>query len=192
MNGRCPLEAFGQDRNPRQRPRPELQDLALLLTERARRQVRECSVVINKRRYIGTDDIARVVLHDLNLREVLVAFDPLDPDAVAILDLEGRLLTWAQPEQLLPQSPAAADAIAASMAERRRLEKSTRHSILSIGDAARANGARTDVEHLADRARDLPMAVGDVITQRRPRMQPDNSATAPKSAADIAASFLED
>ena len=72
------------------------------------------------------------------------------------------------------------------------MEKATRKSILAVGDGARANGARTEAEALADRARLLPMAVGEMITQRRPRLGPDNSATAPKSAAEIAASFLED
>ncbi len=195
MNGRSPFEVFSQEQNPRQKPAPEPQLLALLLAERERRAVRECSVVLNKRRYIGADDIARVILHELNEREVLVAYDPLDLDSVAILDLTGNLITWAQAEKFLPQSPEAGEAIAESMAERRRLEKATRNSILAIGKKARANGARTDVEHLAAHAASLPIAVGDIdefLTQRKPRFRPDDSATAPKSAAEIAASFLED
>ena len=155
-----------------------------MLAERERSAVRECSVMLNKRRYIGDDEIAGAMLHDLNEREVLVAYDPLELDQVAILDLSGNLITWAQAEQLLPQSSEANEAIAESMAERRRLEKAPRNAILAIGETARANGARTEVEHLGAHAGSLPMAVGDIdefLTQRKPRFRPDDSAAAPRA-----------
>ena len=137
------------------------------------------------------------MLHELNEREVLVAYDPLDSGEGCRARPEGQPDDLGrQAENFLPQSAdAERSAIAESMAERRRLEKATRNSILAIGKKARANGARTDVEHLAAHAASLPIAVGDIdefLTQRKPRFRPDDSATAPKSAAEIAASFLED
>jgi len=122
---------------------------------------------------------------------VIVAFDPLDMDNAAILDVNGRLLTWAEAENYLPQSSAASGAIAESMGERRRLEKQTRSTILAIGDMARSNGATTEVEHLARRVQVLPMAVGDHITQRKVRIRPDDSAVAPLSPEDAAAVIWE-
>jgi len=77
------------------------------------------------------------------------------------------------------------------MAERRRLEKRTAQIILAIGDQARANGAVTEVEHIARKADMLPMAVGDHITQRPVRSHADAKATAPPSAGDIARFLLE-
>jgi hypothetical protein len=160
--------------------------LAILLLERERRRVRECAVTLNKGRYIGCDEAGRAILHELNECDVIVAYDRLDTSEAAILDLNGNLLTFARAEHFLPQSPAAHDAIAESMAERRRLEKQTASTILAIGDEARANGAVTEVEHLARKAQLLPMAVGDHITQRRVRIRPDDTATAPASPGEIA------
>jgi transposase InsO family protein len=192
MNGRTPADVFEQDFWQHSRPAPAPQDLALMLMERERRSVRECAVTLNKRRYIGCDEVGRAILHELNECEVLVAYDPLDPQSAAILDLNGRLLTFATAEKFLSQSPAANEAIAESMAERRRLEKQTAQTILAIGNQARAEGAVTEVEHLARKARMLPMAVGDHITQRPVRMRADDKATAPPSAVDIARFLLEE
>ena len=192
MDGLSPRDVFARDFNPRQRPAPEPETLALLLMERERRSVRECAVALNKRRYLGQDEIARAILHEMNEREVLVAYDPLDLGSAAVLDLSGRLITWVKAEHYLPQAPSAGEAVAESMAERRRLEKATRESILAIGDQARENGAATEVEHLARKVRILPMAVGAVMTQRRERRCPDDTASAPASALDIAKRFWED
>ena len=186
MSGRSPAEVFEQDRWKVSRPSPAAQDLALLMMERERRSVRECAVMLNKRRYIGYDETARVIMHELNECEVIIAYDPLDLETAAILDLNGRLLTTARAEKLLPQSADANDSVAESMAERRRLEKHTSQTITAIGTAARANGAVTEVEHLARKAHILPMAVGDHITQRQVCIRPSDTAIAPLSPEDAA------
>jgi hypothetical protein len=126
------------------------------------------------------------VLHEMNCREVIVAFDPLDLDKIAVLDLEGQLIAWAQQETMVPQSADANETIALSMQQRRHLEKQTRQKVLGIGSEARANGALTEVEHLAARA---GVAVGEVVTQRRPSLRSDNTAVAPLSAAALARQF---
>ena len=185
MEGRTPAEVFAECRGD-SRPTPEPRDLAMMLLEKEKRQVRECSVVRNKRRYIGADETGRRILHDLNECDVLIAYDPLDPEEAAILDLKGNLLTFAKAENYLPQSGDASDAIGESMAERRRMEKRTAGTIMAIRDAARENGAISEVEHLVKHARVLPMAVGEFLTQRKPRIRPDDEAVAPPSPEDAA------
>jgi hypothetical protein len=127
------------------------------------------------------------VLHEMNCREVIVAFDPLDLDKIAVLDLEGQLIASARQETMVPQSADANETIALSMQQRRYLEKQTRQKVRGIRSEARANGALTEVEHLAARA---GVAVGEVVTQRRPSsLRPDNTAVAPLSAAALARQF---
>jgi putative transposase len=186
MDGRTPRQVFEEERNPRQKPIPAREVLALMLAERERRSVRECSIVLAKRRYIADDPQSAAVLHEMNCREVIVAFDPLDLDKIAVLDLEGQLIAWAQQETMVPQSADANETIALSMQQRRHLEKQTRQKVLGIGSEARANGALTEVEHLAARA---GVAVGEVVTQRRPSLRSDNTAVAPLSAAALARQF---
>jgi hypothetical protein len=189
MNGRTPRQVFEQERNPRQKPAPAPEVLALMLAERkAGVAVRECSVMLQNRRYIGDDQISAAMLHNMTDRKVTLAYDPLDLGKVAVLDDEGRLIAWARQEIYVTQSADANEEIAASMQQRRHLEKQTRQLIGGISAAARANGARTDVEHLAMRAG--VAEVGDVVTQRRPRLRPYNTAVAPLSACEIARQVL--
>ena len=188
MNGRTPRQLFDEARNPRQQPPPAPEVLALMLAERARRKVSECSIALERKRYIGDDEISVTMLHELNSRDVVVAYDPLDLEKVAVLDLDGRLIAWARQEHYLTQSPDANEAIAESMRQRRHLEKQARKLIAGIGEAARVKGARTEVEHLAARA---GLGVGEVVTQRRPRLCPDNNAVAPPSASEIARNFVD-
>jgi putative transposase len=191
MNGRTPRQAFEQDRNPRQRPTPQPEVLAMMLAERQERAVRECSIELAKKRYIGDDEISATMLHEMNGRKVTVAFDPLDLEKVAVLDQEGRLIAWARQQHYLTQSadPETGAAIAESMQQRRRLEKYTRQAIVGIAATARANGAMTDVEHLAARAG----AMGEVVMQRpMMRIRPDDTAVAPPSPEDAARILIAD
>jgi len=187
MNGCTPRQVFDQERNPRQKAAPPPDLLALMLAERERRAVHECAIVLARKRYVGDDEISATMLHQMNGREVVVAYDPLDLEKVAVLDLDGRLIAWARQEHFATQSADANNAIGESMQQRRRMEKHTRQMITGIAAAARANGARSDVEHLAARA-----GVAEVVTQRRPRLRPDNTAVAPMTACEIARHFRED
>jgi len=195
MHGLSPAEVFFKYLNPKQRPPMERQTLALMIAEKERRVVRECAVQFSNNRYIGSDEVAAAVLHQMNEREVIVAFDPLWLSDVAILDLDGRLLCWARMEELLPQSSAANEAVAESMKQRRRLERGTRDQLTAIAQANRQIGARSEVELLDERSRRLPVAVGDFVTQRGLRKcaasaASDNHAVAPASAAEIAKSAM--
>jgi hypothetical protein len=193
MDGRSPAEVFAQERNPRQRPAPELAELTLLLAERERRKVRECAVELNKRRYTYCDAVSRDILHERNETEVMVAYDPNDAEGVAILDEDGYFLCWARAEEMLrfaPEDEATQMQIAGSMADRRHLLKSTRAMVTDISRLARARGAQTPVEML-DVPAALPMAVNDSLTHRpRPNHKPSLIAAVP-TPAQAAREFLE-
>ncbi|ABF42390.1 Integrase, catalytic region [Candidatus Koribacter versatilis Ellin345] len=181
MDGRTPAQVFEQERNPLQRPAPADNVLALMLCSREQRMVRECSVTVGKRRFIGADFTAVKRLHDVSNCEVMVAYDPLDLDRVAVLDLDGNLICWAKPEEFLPQNTTqAANAIAESMQQRRRLERNTRDAYVAMRDAARASGVVTGVERLVNKVLALPPA------SEVPAVQRSSMARAAKAAAAAA------
>jgi putative transposase len=189
MDGATPAEIFAM--RPEGIVRADSDALALLLEEHDRRKVRECSVEIGRRRYIGFDQESLHTLHQLNDTSVVVAYDANDPDAVAILDDAGHLLTWAKAESYLrmdPADPETQAAIAQSMADRRHLEKETRNTLAVISRTARSLGAKTPVESMAERAAIIP-AVESLLTHRTPKPKPSADAQAPASAAEIAANF---
>jgi hypothetical protein len=195
MEGCTPRQVFEANLNPAQRPTPEYSTLALLMAEHESRLVRECTVTLAKRRYQPIDQTGWAVMHEYNERDVLVAYDPVNLDNVAVLDKDGMFLAWLQAEQLVrfaPWDPATQARIADSMSTRRRLEKGNRQALAIVTAAARSNGALSPLEAMASR---LQLAAGesgvDLITQRKPRLRPDKKAHAPASAADLAASFLE-
>ena len=184
MEGMSPRQAFAAFRNPNQRPAPTPEVLALMLAEHKSCAVRECQFVLNKHAYIGDDEISATMLHQQNDRQVTVAYDPLDLEKVAVLDDNGRLIAWARQKEFVTQSADSGPVIAESMQLRRRLEKQTAGTIVAIAAAARANGAMAEAEHLAQRAG--VMEANGTITQRRPRLRPENTAVAPLSACEIA------
>ncbi len=186
MNGRTPNEVFAAEMNPAQRLPLTLPEIALSLAERKPRKVHECAIDLGRRRYIGVDDTAAIVLHDLAEQDVVIAYDPNDPSGIAVLDLYGKLLCWAKPEEKLPQSPAAAKAVAASVSQRKRLKKNTLDQIATMKRLAAQTGVQSPLEALAEKARVRPIAVGEFMTHRAPRMRPDNTAVAPPSPAESA------
>lgn len=193
MNGRPPAQVFADERAELSRPMPEAHDLAIMLAEQTRRKVRECSIEFRKHRYTYCDAVSRDVMHEMNEREVTVAYDASDLESVAILDDGGHFLCWAKAEAFLKFDPTDKDTqrqIGESMADRRNLEKQTRNLLDGIARGARANGARNPVEMLAEHTQVSPV-VEATLTHRLPKLKPDPSAAAPPSAADIAANFLE-
>jgi hypothetical protein len=174
--------------------------LALLLDEHRRLKVRECAVEWTpvpkggSRRYTFFDEASRQSLHALNETEVVVAWDPADLDAVAILDDAGHFLTWAKPAGYMrmdPADPETRKKIAQSMSDRRHLEKQTRGVLESIARTARSIGARTPVEALAERTSLAPI-IESTLTHRSPKPKPQPDAKAPMTAAEIATAFWRD
>jgi hypothetical protein len=148
---------------------------------------------LGNRRYVHHDGQSLEIMHRLNRTQVVVGYDENDPEAVVILDQDGNLLTWLKAENFLPQSAASGSAIAASMQDRRHLEKQTRSTLRDITRAARAAGAKSEIEHLVeDEPWQLPMAVNGFITHSKPKNRPDLQAIAPPCANDIAAAILEE
>lgn len=190
MDGRTPAEVFAQERCPA-RPIPAAADLALLLFERERRMVSECAITLNKRRYVSCDQESSQILHDLNRRDVIVCYDPNDADYVAVLDEQGHYLCMAQAETLLTQSHGSYDAIAASMQERKHLEKQARQTLRGVTLAARQLGARSEVEVLAEKARMLPTSVDDHLTHRPQQAEANDAPAAPLTPAQAARLLME-
>ncbi len=198
MERRSPAEVFRAALNPNQVPAPEPAELTLLLADMTRRMVDSCAIRLGNRRYTPRpeDRQAWAAMHEMNEREVLVAYDKGDPETAVVLDADGRALAFLVPEQLVrfaPGDEATNAAIAASFQTRRGLEKAARSTLRLIADGARAAGARSAQETLYDRVGVPDASLGPVITQRKPRLRPGASkdAVAPTTAADIARDFLE-
>ena len=165
MDGGSPDAVFAAERNPSQRPAPDPSTLALLLSDREARGVRECAVQFKNRRYTPRpeDRQAWAAMHEHNEREVLVAFDAADLSTVAALDVDGHFLAHLEAEELIrfaPGDPETQQRIAQSFSIRRGLEKATRLSIAAISVEARANGAKSAEESLYSRLQPTPPRPG--------------------------------
>jgi hypothetical protein len=198
MDGGTPRQVFEANRNPHQKPSPEPATLALLLAEHKQCEVRETQIRLNNRRYIPVDQAGWDALHFANEGKILAAYDTADWENVAALDLDGNFLAWLRCKEMIRFAPYDARTqaqIADSMSQRRRLEKHTRETIQAISLVARQNGALSPLEAMAKRLQ-LPAStdLSDVVTQRphKFRLGPDKHAAAPKSASEIASSFLEE
>jgi hypothetical protein len=199
MDGGTPLEVFNANLNPNQKPSPDPATLALLLAEHERRQVRECAIVLNKRRYQPVDQDGWAVMHNLNETEILVAYDSALPEAAAALDIDGNFLCALEAEEKVRFAPYDATTqaqIAESMATRRHLEKETREGLRTLSLVARQNGALSPLESMAARLR-LPSDtdLSDVITQRNPALTKLNphhdTPSRPTTPAELARQILE-
>jgi hypothetical protein len=196
MDGISPNEMFLAEANPDQKPTPEPATLALLMAEYEKRQVHECAVMLNKRRYTPRpeDRLAWAAMHESNEREILVAFDGGDPECAAALDLDGRFIAWLEAEEFLRFAPGDRKTqaqIASSMEIRRGLEKATRGTLRAIEAEARNNGAQSAEEALYSRL-ELPRVASEVISHRKLHMRPDKAAEAPMTPAQVARMILEE
>jgi len=195
MDGRTPNQVFESEHNPNQKPKPEPAVLASLFCERARRTVQECAVRLKNYRYLPRpeDRLAWAAMHEANETEILVDYNPQEPEFALALTTDGRILAWLEAEPLLrfaPNDPKTQAQIAESMLNRRGLERATRDTLKTIEVAARSLGAQSAEEMLYKRLK-LPTITGSVITQQKPRFRPERTATAPLTAAEIAADFFE-
>ncbi len=194
MKGLSPNEVFEAEFNPNQKPTPDAATLALLMAEYERRQVHECAVTLNTRRYTPRpeDRLAWAAMHEANEREILVAFDPGDPECAAALTLDGLFIAWLEAETLLrfaPADPETRRQIGESMEIRRGLEKAAKTTLRAIASAARADGAQS-AEEMAYSQLQLPAAAGPVISQRKPGLRPDKKAAVPMTPTEVAEMIL--
>jgi hypothetical protein len=192
MEGGSPLQVFNGNRNPEQKPAPDPAALALLLAERQTRQVRECAITLNKRRYQPVDQAGWMTIHERNEREIVVAYDPNDWECAAALDTDGCFLAWLRVEDLAhfaPGNQRTQQQVAESFRTRRGLEKATRETLTTISRVARSNGALSPLEAMASRL-ELPGDVAGIVTQRKPRLRPTKPIAAPQTPAEFVEKLL--
>ena len=196
MEGCSPNQVFEETLNPKQRPAPEPTTLAMLMADYERRRVRECAVTLRRHRYTPRpeDRVGWAALHEMNEREVLIAYDPGDLYHAAALDIDGHFLAWLEAEELIRFAPGdrlVQAQIADSMSTRRGLEKATRMTLRAIATEARSIGARSAEEMLYSRLQ-LPDNAGPVITQRRAKEEAPAAPTrlVPGQAAEELAEML--
>jgi putative transposase len=192
MDGQTPDQVFDALYPVAQRRGADPAVLGQLLWETKKCLVTNTGITLNKRRYVPANPESSGVLHLANRTDVLVCYDPHDPDHAVIADLDGRPIAQVQADILLPHSAEAGPAIAASMQERRRLRNATVSTVRQIHQNVAMMGHKSDLQILHERAL-LPAAVGDSIVHRmtapRPAITPNAS---PRYSHDIAAEFLSE
>jgi transposase InsO family protein len=192
MDGRTPDQVFDALYPSAQRRSADPAVLGQLLWETKKCLVTNTGITLNKRRYVPANPESSGVLHLANRTDVLVCYDPHDPENAIVADLDGRPIAQVQADILLPHSAEAGPAIAASMQQRRRLRNATVSTVRQIHQAVAMMGHKSDLQHLHERAL-LPAAVGDSIVHRmtdpRPAITPNAS---PRYSHDIAAEFLSE
>lgn len=191
MDGRTPNDVFEAYPNPRQKAPLTLDQLVFTLAERKRRKVHDCSVLFDNRRYIGVDDAAVARLHDIPGQAVIVAYDPNEPWTAAVLTVGNQFLCWVKPEKLLPHSDAAREDVKRMVSLRHRLRNETQEKIEGLRQLAACTGAANGLEILERKASVMPIAVGEFLAQRRPRIRPDDAAVAPPSPRQGARQLME-
>jgi hypothetical protein len=191
MGGRTPDQVFDELYPLAERRSSNPAVLAQLLWETRKCLVRNTAITLNKRRYVPADPHSSGALHLANRKDVLVCYDPHDPERAVVADLDGRPIAQVRAEVLQPHSADAEPAIKASMQERRRLRNAAVATVRQIHENVAMMGHKSDLEHLHERAL-LPAAVGDSIVHRmatKPELTPDAS---PRYIGDIAAEFLSE
>jgi hypothetical protein len=196
MDGCSPNQVFDELYPIATRRTADRKVLDQLLYERAQRRVDSCAVRMPGRRYIGADEASAAALYLANETDVIVCYDPHAPEAAIATDLDGNKIADLRPETLTAHSSEAHPQIAASMEQRHHLRNAMKNTERQIKRSARQLGYTSSAEDLRSRSLQLPAAVGDYAasftTQRvgSERVQPDDHAVAPASAAEIAESAL--
>jgi hypothetical protein len=174
MEDPTPDEAFEKYRWSEQQPPPAPHILAALLAEREQRSIREGSIEILSRRYVGVDDASRKALHDHSgtKKKYTVAFDYPDADCLAVMDDDGYIFAFAEPETLLKLSKDAAtqNAIGASMRERKHRYHETRSQLNELSKREFSTGYVRQNDQMLQIGR-LPIDISQV-TVHRPRLAP--------------------
>ena len=187
-----PADVFRQHFNPKQRPAPSPEEMVWLLWEHKTAKVRECQVRVNNHDYAPQGGVQSRLMLDLCERTVGVAYDPLDPTRVAILDEHGHLLTMLEAKRLVRMDPADAGTqaqIAEMQRSRAALTRGLKDQQLSIVRAGKGLGVLTPLQLLAASPDlDSTPALTPPVTPRKPRQE--QMASAPVSPRQLAAQLL--
>jgi hypothetical protein len=193
MDGLSPNEAFEKFRWHGSKPAPEPHILASLLAERALRIVHECAVKMANRRFVGVDEPSQRALHDRTGQQIIVAYDPLDLNALAAIDEDGCVFAYLEPETFLRQSrdDETQEAIAASMRERQHRYHETRDQLNDLGRRVLGTGYMPQHNQMLQLGR-LPIDIEQLVVHRpqSTKLQP-TTITAPATPAEAARLFRE-
>ena len=199
MNGRTPDEVFAAGYPEGRRRTADPAALDTLLYERRSCLVRRTAVTLDKRRYmpVASSPESWVAIHERNERQVVVAFDPLDPERAIALDDARYKIADLQAETLTahsPDAPAAnAEHIAAMQQMKGRLRRANGIAIATMHEKVARAGHKTDLQHLAELAQ-VTVPVDRLVSQRvaRAAAKPAPKPRAPISSFDLAAEILKD
>jgi hypothetical protein len=193
MEGLSPNEAFEKFRWHGSKPAPEPHILAALLAERALRIVHECAVKMDNRRFVGVDEPSQRALHDRTGQQIIVAYDPLDLNALAAIDEDGCVFAYLEPETFLRQSRdnETQEAIAASMRERQHRYHETRDQLNDLGRRVLGTGYMPQHNQMLQLGR-LPIDIEQLVVHRpQPTKLQPTTITAPATPAEAARLFRE-
>jgi hypothetical protein len=168
MDGRTPAQVFAAEANPIQRTCPEPALLATLLCERTSRKVMNCAVEISGARFVPelADHYANLQMHERSGRRVTIAYDPLEPMYVAVLDDDLNFICRLQREDLMRFSDdtQTRDHIKGFITNRNGLRKAVRESTAALSRRVRTAGGFTTIEDQLRERIALPHAVGQSVT----------------------------
>ncbi len=194
MDYRSPAEVFRAELNPQQRPAPSPDSLAVLLWDHKTAKVRECQVRVNNHDYAAADLQQSRLMMAFNERTVGVAFDPLDPSRIAVLDDAGHLVTMLEAKRLVrmaPDDPETQAQIAEMQQQRAALTRGLRQEHLAIVRAGKQLGVMHPLELLEAGSPDAKLpSLASRITPRKPRPTITVAPAAPTSTPTEAASAL--
>jgi hypothetical protein len=190
MDGRSPLEVFQANKWDGLKV-PDADLHALLLPDRVKRDVHECAITLNKMRYAPVDAYSYMQMERLTTRDVLVAYDAIEPNHAVVLDEDGHVLAHLRPERFYTMydvaDPAAAEetklAISESMQMRKALARSHRDTIDALSRRARQHGYVSKIDKMRQEA--LPAAIADVVTHRPETREANAPQTKKIHAEDI-------
>jgi hypothetical protein len=186
MEGRSPAQVFAEEMTPNVRPCPEPALLAMLLCERVTRKVMNCEIRLDGAEFVPdlSDAWANLQMHERSGREVVVAYDPLDPMYAAVLDEDLNFLCRVQRKDLVRFShdDDTRTQVQSFISNRNGLRKAVRESTQALNRRVRGAGYMTREEQLREMAQ-LPRAVGEQIVQR---------PTSPATDTDLKATHSED
>jgi hypothetical protein len=134
-----------------------MEEVAHLFMDHKRARVRECQVRVNKYDYAPTDGVQAELMMHRNETNVLVAYDPLDPSRVAVLDDAGHLLTMLDRKaevRMAPDDPATQQQVEAMMQMRSRLTRGLKNQRLEIIRAGKQIGVQSPLQLLTGSSAD--------------------------------------
>jgi hypothetical protein len=158
LDGRTPNRVFDEQCPPDRRRHADRNVIARLFWQRDERMVNQGGCVqLNNVRYEPVDEESFVALQAAWKTYVAIARDPYDLSTAMAFDKEsGELLGELRIQEAVPQSPHGNLSIDGIKAGQRRKRAVVRHAKLYLAAmeaAAAANGWKTEVEYLIERAR---------------------------------------